>query len=93
MKRGPGTASGVLGDESDKIEPSEMEGLQGRDLSNTLPGDLLQLQDDEHQIEEIEASIRQGGTVDDLGEGGELIWQVAPDLHPSEKRALQEFFR
>lgn len=70
-----------------------MEGLESRDLSNTLPGDLLELQDGEHQVDERKVAIREGGVVEDLGEGGELIWKVAPDLHPDEKKALREFFK
>lgn len=70
-----------------------MEGLESRDLSNTLPGDLLELQEGEHRVDESQIGVREGGAVEDLGEGGELIWKVAPDLHPDEKKALREFFK
>jgi hypothetical protein len=82
-----------LGAEGEQLKTGDMEGLESRDLSNTLPGDLLELQDGEHRIDKSEIGIREGGAVEDLGEGGELIWKVAPDLHPDEKKALREFFK
>lgn len=91
--RGPGTAPGVLGDRSEELKTGDMEGLESRDLSNTLPGDLLELQDGQHQLDKSKVGVRQGGGVQDLGEGGDLIWKVAPDLHPDEKKALREFFK
>ena len=93
LGRGPGTAPGVLGQKGDELNSGNLEGLESRDLSNTLPGDLLELQDGEHDVDESKVGVRGGGTVEDLGEGGELIWKVAPDLHPDEKKALREFFK
>lgn len=83
----------MLGAEGDELETGDMEGLESRDLSNTLPGDLLELQDGEHRIDESKVGVRTGGSVEDLGEGGDLIWKVAPNLHPDEKKALREFFK
>ena len=83
----------MLGAEGKELGVGDMEGLESRDLSNTLPGDLLELQDGEHNVDKGKVAVRQGGAVEDLGEGGELIWKVAPDLHPDEKKALREFFK
>jgi Skp family chaperone for outer membrane proteins len=93
INRGPGTAPGVLGEKGEELKTGDREGLESRDLSNTLPGDLLQLQDGEHEIDQSDIAIRQGGEVDNLGQGGELIWKVAPDLAPAEKKALRNFFK
>ena len=93
LGRGPGTSPDVLGEKSGELKTGDMEGLESRDLSDTLPGDLLQLQDGEHQVDDSQRGLRVGGEVDDLGEGGELIWKVAPDLSPAEKKALREFFK
>ena len=82
-----------MGQKDDELKTGDLEGLESRDLSNTLPGDLLELQDGEHDVDQSEVGVRGGGTVEDLGEGGELIWKVAPDLHPDEKKALREFFK
>jgi len=92
-QRGPGTAPGVLGQQGDRLGAGDLEGLESRDLSNTLPGDLLDLQDSEHQLDKTKVGVRAGGEVEDLGEGGELIWKMAPNLHPNEKKALREFFK
>ncbi len=92
MSRGPGTAPGVLGNQKNPLQTGDAEGLKSRDLSNTLPGDLLQLQDSQHNIDTAPVNVRSGGEVEDLGQGGELIWKVAPNLHPEEKKALQRFF-
>ena len=83
----------MLGAEGNELKTGDMEGLESRDLSNTLPGDLLELQDGEHRIDESKVGVRTGGSVEDLGEGGDLIWKVAPNLHPDEKKALREFFK
>lgn len=93
INRGPGTAPGVLGQEGEELKTGDLEGLESRDLSNTLPGDLLELQDGQHRIDRTKRGVREGGTIEDLGEGGELIWKIAPDLHPDEKKALREFFK
>ncbi|MDQ8190449.1 hypothetical protein [Roseibacillus persicicus] len=93
INRGPGTAPGVLGQEGEELGIGGLEGLESRDLSNTLPGDLLELQDGEHNVDKSKVGVREGGAVEDLGEGGELIWKIAPDLHPNEKKALREFFK
>lgn len=92
-QRGPGTAPGVLGDKHDELSDGTMESLQSRDLSNTLPGDLLQLQEGEHDVDTSKVGPRDGGRVDNLGEGGDLIWKIAPDLAPAEKKALRDFFK
>ncbi|MBK1835334.1 hypothetical protein [Roseibacillus ishigakijimensis] len=93
INRGPGTAPGVLGQKGDPLAGGGLEGLQSRDLSQTLPGDLLQLEDGEHQVDKVAPGVRGGGQVDNLGQGGDLIWKIAPNLHPAEKQALREFFK
>ena len=91
INRGPGTAPGVLGHLRDKVETGDMKGLESRDLSRTLPGDLLDLQDGEHDIEKTEIGIREGGGVGNEGEGGDRVWKDA--LLPEEKKALKQFFK
>lgn len=91
INRGPGTDPNVLGTESEKFETGALEGLKSRDLSRTLPGDLLQLMDGEHEVREEKLGIRAGGDVAAEGEGGDRIWKDA--LMPDEKKALKEFFK
>ena len=91
VNRGPGSAPGVLGQLRPETQSGDLEGLESRDLSNTLPGDLLQLADGEHDVDTTEVGIREGGAVENEGEGGDRIWKDS--LLPSEKKALKEFFK
>ena len=91
LQRGPGTNPNVLGNESENFDTGDLEGLESRDLDRTLPGDLLQLMDGEHEVREDKVGIRAGGGVADEGEGGDRVWKDA--LLPDEKKALKEFFK
>jgi len=91
VTRGPGTAPGVLGAEGGDVQTGEFEGLEARDLSRSLPGDLLELQDGEHEVDQTGVGIRAGGRVAGQAAGGDRIWKDA--LLPSEKMALREFFK
>jgi hypothetical protein len=90
-QRGPGTAPGVLGQASDDVSSGELTGLQSEDLSKSLPGDLLQLNDTEHEVDRTRIGPRAGGGVDNEGKGGDRIWKDS--LLPAEKKALREFFK
>ncbi len=91
VNRGPGTAPGVLGREGSNLETGKMEGLESKDLSNALPGDLLEIIDGEHDVEREQVGIREGGNIDDAGKGGDRIWRDS--LLPEEKKALKKFFK
>lgn len=90
ISRGPGTAPGVLGRLGGDVKPGDLEGLESDDLSRSLPGDLLQLADGEHDVDTSEVGVRAGGEVQSDGEGGDRIWKDS--LLPAEKKALKEFF-
>ncbi len=91
INRGPGHAPDMLGDKADKLKMTREERLESQDLSNTLPGDLLETTDGEHDIDEIDAKIRSGGSTDNTGAGGERVWKNS--LLPEEKKALKKFFK
>lgn len=91
INRGPGTAPGVLGRLGGDVETGKMEGLKAEDLSRTLPGDLLEIMDGEHDVAREDIGIREGGAIEDAGKGGERIWRDS--LLPEEKKALKEFFK
>ena len=67
-----------------------MEGLDAKDLSRTLPGDLLEVQDGEHQKEFDDARAQAGGSAAQ-GDGGDRVWKES--LLPEEQAALEQFFR
>lgn len=91
LDRGPGTAPGVLGKLGGDVKTGDLEGLESEDLSRSLPGDLLELADGEHEVDKTKVGIRAGGEIEGKGEGGDRVWKDA--LLPSEKKALREFFK
>lgn len=90
IDRGPGHAGGVLGDEKDGLETGPLTGIQAKDLSQATPGDLLELQDGEHDVDQTASSITSGGNTDATGKGGDRVWRDA--LDPAEQQALKRFF-
>lgn len=91
INRGPGTAPGVLGRLKEDVERGNLEGLESEDLTRSLPGDLLQLEDGEHEIDKTQVGSRAGGTVSGEGKGGSRVWKDS--LLPAEKKALKDFFK
>ena len=90
VDRGPGHAPGVLGKEGDKVDIGDLTGLESKDLSRSLPGDLLQLQDGEHDVDKTPIGSRSGGAAGSTGDGGDRVWKDA--LDPDEQKALKKFF-
>ncbi|MEO8615937.1 MAG: hypothetical protein ABI600_12410 [Luteolibacter sp.] len=90
VSRGPGHEPGVLGTEKDAVETGQLTGLQAKDLSRATPGDLLELQDGEHEVDHSPSGISTGGTTDATGKGGERVWRDS--LDPAEQRTLKRFF-
>ncbi|MGJ8657645.1 MAG: hypothetical protein ACSHX6_14450 [Akkermansiaceae bacterium] len=91
IQRGPGHAPDMLGDEAEKLKLKKEERLKSNDLSNTLPGDLLETTDGEHDIDKTNAKIRGGGETENKGAGGERVWKNS--LLPDEKKAIKNFFK
>jgi hypothetical protein len=90
VNRGPGHAPGILGKEKDKLDTGKMEGLAATDLSRAAPGDLLELQDGEHDIDRSATKLSSGGNTDATGKGGDRVWKES--LDPDEQRVLKRFF-
>jgi len=90
VNRGPGHDPGVLGDEKDALETGDLTSVESKDLSNALPGDLLQLQDGEHDVDKSGSKTSQGGNTDATGAGGDRVWKES--LAPDEQRTLKKFF-
>lgn len=90
VSRGPGHTPGALGKESNKTETGDLTGLDAKDLSRATPGDLLQLQDGEHQVDKSPSKTSNGGTTQGTGQGGDRVWKES--LDPDEQRAMKKFF-
>lgn len=89
IQRGPGHDPNVLRDEKDALDTGDLEALEAKDLSRAIPGDLLQLTDGEHSVDE-EASKASAGGAAEKGKGGDRVWRDS--LAPDEQRALKKFF-
>jgi hypothetical protein len=90
VNRGPGHAPGVLGKQGDMLKGGDLEALEAKDLSRSLPGDLLQLQDGEHDVDKSATGTAAGGGIDSTGAGGDRVWKES--LDPEEQKALKKFF-
>jgi len=90
VTRGPGHAPGVLGQEGERLATGDLTPIESKDLSRALPGDLLQLQDGEHEVDQSPVAPRAGGQAAATGDGGDRVWKDA--LDPDEQKALKKFF-
>jgi len=90
VDRGPGHDPKLLGAEKDRVETGKPTGLEAKDLSRATPGDLLELQDGEHDVDHSPSSISQGGATNATGKGGDRVWRDS--LDPAEQRTLKRFF-
>jgi hypothetical protein len=90
VDRGPGHDPKLLGAEKDRAEIGEATGLEAKDLSRATPGDLLELQDGEHDVDQSPSTVTQGGATDATGKGGDRVWRDS--LDPAEQRTLKKFF-
>jgi G3E family GTPase len=90
VDRGPGHDPGVLGKQRDHLETGEMAALEAKDLSNAAPGDLLELQDGEHDVDTSASLLTRGGDTEATGKGGDRVWRES--LDPDEQRVLKRFF-
>ncbi len=90
IDRGPGHVPGVLGTEKEGVETGELSALEAKDLSRSTPGDLLELQDGEHDVDRSESGGTTGGDTAATGSGGDRVWRES--LDPEEQRALKRFF-
>lgn len=91
VNRGPGGSSNPLGKEHQKLDTGELSALESKDLSRATPGDLLQLQDGQHDVDQTHHAPVAGGSVNASGAGGDLVWKESPD--PAEQAVLKRFFK
>jgi hypothetical protein len=89
VDRGPGSSDDLFGAEKTELEATQPQPLRPRDLSRSEPGELLNLENRQHEVEEVSPGLQQGGTARIEGGGGGA-WQDA--LHPAEQEALKRFF-
>jgi hypothetical protein len=89
IQRGPGHDPNVLRNGKDPLDVGDLTGLDAEDLSRAIPGDLLQLQDGKHTVDESASKSSAGGAAAE-GKGGDRVWRDS--LAPDEQRALKKYF-
>lgn len=89
INRGPGHDANVLKGAKDPLATGELTALEAKDLSRAMPGDLLQLQDGKHTVDESASKASAGGA-GAHGKGGDRVWKDS--LAPDEQRALKKYF-
>lgn len=90
VQRGPGHDPDVLGKQKNRLDIGERQGLRNEDLSHATPGDLLELQKAEHDVDRSRTGISSGGDTDATGKGGDSVWRDS--LDPAEQQTLKRFF-
>ncbi len=89
IQRGPGHDPNVLRNPKDALAVGDLTALEATDLSRALPGDLLQLQDGKHSVDQKATTLSSGGQAT-KGAGGDRVWRES--LNPDEQRALKNYF-
>jgi len=87
---GPGSSSDLYGENSPDLKLKRFERLDPEDDPNQDPGDLLQLEDTEHQLDLTEKGPTTSGAAQSEGIGGDRVWKDT--LDPSEQKSLKRFF-
>ena len=90
INRGPGHAPNPLGKAHDDTGAGKHEGLKSKELSHALPGDLLETNDAQHDVDKTPQGPTKGGQSSGKGKGGDRVWKNS--LLPNEKKALKKFF-
>lgn len=88
--RGPGDGGFLYGEDSPDLELRKFEHLDGEEDKEPDPGDLLNLEEIEHDIEKTKVGPTSSGAAKSEGLGGDRVWKDA--LDPDEQKSLKSFF-
>lgn len=89
-QRGPGTFSQLYGDLSPDLKLKKFEHLDAQGSDDQAPGDLLKLEEIEHDVDRSQKDASTSGTAKSEGLGGDRVWKDA--LDPDEQKSLKSFF-
>ncbi len=90
VTRGPGHAPLQLSDDETDLGTRNFEGVASEDVTRAGAGDLLDITEREHDIDETKIGVRAGGAIESTGEGGDAVWR--DQLLPDEKAVLKNYF-
>jgi len=86
-----GPTNRELGTLADEMEGKNAVPLESRDLSKSLPGELYDISQGEHEVDLSTTSQSSGGNTSNAGTGGAATFKG--NYLPEEKRALKNFFK
>ncbi len=89
VQRGRGDAPIFYGDQDD-LRTSRIESVSNDDLSRAAVGDVIGIEETEHEEDPVATAIQQGGAVDSKGSGGDAVWKDS--LLPDEQAVLKRYF-
>jgi hypothetical protein len=88
--RGPGVGPDLFGEKSPDLELKKFERLDGEESDDQDPGDLLKLEELEHDLDLSQQGPKASGAAKSEGLGGDRVWKDA--LDPDEQKSLKSFF-
>ena len=89
-KRGPGDGGNLFGQESPDLKPEKFKSLEDQKKQEPNPGDLLNLDEIEHDKDLEKKRPTTSGGAKSEGLGGDRVWKDR--LDPAEQRSLKSFF-
>ena len=87
---GPGEGGDLFGEKSDDLKLDRFERLDPEDPEEPVPGDLLKLEEIEHDLDKTPRGPQMSGGAKSKGLGGDRVWKDS--LDPDEQKSLKHFF-
>ena len=87
---GPGAAGDLFGEKSEDLKLKKFERLDPQENDEPVPGDLLKLEEIEHDQEKKFKGPQMSGEAKSRGVGGDRVWKDS--LDPDEQKSLKHFF-
>jgi hypothetical protein len=88
--RGPGDGGDLFGADSPELKLKKFESLEGGQKPEPDPGDLLNLEEIEHDQDLEARGPTTSGAAQSEGLGGDRVWK--DQLDPDEQKSLKSFF-
>ena len=91
LNRGPGTGPLTFDQQTTDLGTDQLEEIESKDLSRSLPGDQLGTSDIEHNLKKSPEGLPEGGALAAPAGGGAAVWK--DQLLPSEQKVLRRYFK
>jgi len=87
---GPGAGGDLFGEKSEDLKLKKFERLDPEEDEEPVPGDLLKLEEIEHDQDKNFKGPQTSGEAKSRGVGGDRVWKDS--LDPDEQKSLKHFF-